>query len=56
MKQRIIEDEGGLPHFDRASQNITAAMALLCGLIEPVMPEDHRAHREIRTLLECVAA
>jgi len=27
--QRIIEDDEALPHFTRASQNITAAMALL---------------------------
>jgi hypothetical protein len=27
---------------------------LLCGLTKPVAPEEHRAQREIRTLLEHV--
>ena len=52
VNQRIIEDDGALPHFARASQNITATTALLRGLPEPVTPEDHRAYREIHTLLE----
>ena len=53
---RIIEDDEALPHFTRASQNIAVATALLRGLSEPATPEDHQAHREIRTLLEHVAA
>ena len=53
---RIIEDDEALPHFTRASQNIATVAALLWGLLEPTAPEDHRAHREIRTLLECAAA
>ena len=53
MNRRIIKDDGSLPHFARASQNIAAAVALLQGLPKPTTPEDHRTHHEIRTLLEC---
>ena len=56
MNRRIIEDDEALPHFTRASQNITATAALLRGLSGPMTPEDRRAHREIRTLLERAAA
>ena len=45
INRRIIEDNEALPHFTRVSQNIAAAMALLHGLLGPVMPE-------ICTLLE----
>ena len=55
MNQRIIEDDEALPHFTRASQNITAMVALLQGLLGPTTPEDHRAHHEIRTRLERAA-
>jgi len=54
--QRILTDDGALPHFTRASQNITAATALLHGLPEAATSEDHRAHQEIHTLVERVAA
>ena len=54
--QRILTDDGALPHFARASQNIPAMVALLHGLPEAATPEDRQAHREIRTLLECAAA
>ena len=56
MNRRIIKDDEALPHFTQASQNIATTAALLWGLLEPTTPEDHRAHREIRTLLEHVAA
>ena len=56
INRRIIADDETLPHFARASQNITAAMALLHGLLEAATPEDRRAHHEIRTLLERAAA
>jgi len=56
VNRRIIEDDEALSHFAWASQNIIAVAALLRGLPELTMPEDHRAHREIRTLLERVAA
>ena len=52
VNQRIVEDDGGLPHFSWASQNIATVVALLRRLPEPMTPKDHRAHREIRTLLE----
>ena len=52
VNRRIIEDDGALPHFPRASQNIAAATALLRGFSEPATPEDRRAHHEIHTLLE----
>jgi hypothetical protein len=55
MNRRIIEDDEDLPHFARASQNIAVVVALLRGLPEPTTPKDHRAHREIRTLLERTA-
>ena len=55
MNRRIIEDNEAHPHFTRASQNVAAVVALLQGLLEPVTPKDHRAHREIRTLLEHAA-
>jgi len=56
VNRRIIEDDEALPHFTQASQNIVVAADLLRGLLGPVTPEDHRAHREIRTLLERAAA
>ena len=56
VNQRIITNDETLPHFARASQNITAAMALLHGLLEAATPEDRRAHREIHMLLERAAA
>ena len=56
MNQRIIKDNEALPHFTRASQNIAAMVALLRGLLGPVMPEHHRPHHEIRMLLECAVA
>ena len=56
VNQRIIEDDEALPHFTRASQNIAATMALLRGPPKPTTPEDRRAHREIRTLLERTVA
>ena len=51
VNRRIIGDDGALPHFAQASQNITAMATLLRGLLEPTTPKDHWAHREIRTLL-----
>ena len=55
VNRRIIEDDGALPHFAWASQNIAAVVALPQGLLEPMTPEDHRAHHEICTLLERAA-
>jgi len=55
MNQRIIEDDEALSHFTQASQNIATMAALLWGLPEPTTPEDHWAHREIRTLLKRAA-
>ena len=43
VHQRIITDDGALPHFARASQNIAAATALLHGLPEATTFEDRRA-------------
>ena len=56
VNQRIIEDDEALPHFTQASQNIAATVTLLQVLPGPATLEDHRAHREIRTLLERAAA
>ena len=56
VNRRIIADDETLPYFARTSQNITAATALLRGLLEAATPEDHQAHREIRTILERAAA
>ena len=56
VNRRIIADDETLPCFVRASQNITVVMALLHGLLEAATPEDHWAHREIRTLLKRAAA
>ena len=56
VHQRILTNDGTLPHFTRASQNIAAAMALLHGLPEAVTSEDRRARREIHTLLEHAVA
>jgi len=55
VHRRIITDDGTLPHFARASQNIAAATALLHGLPEATTSEDRRARREIRTLLKRAA-
>ena len=56
VNQRIIVDDETLPHFARASQNITTTMALLHGLLEAAMLEDHWAHRKICKLLERAVA
>ena len=56
MNRRIITNDEALPRFAWASQNITAAVGLLHGLLEVATPEDHRAHHEIYTLLERAAA
>ena len=56
VHQRILTDDGTLPHFAQASQNIATATALLHGLSEAATSEDRRARREIRTLLERAAA
>ena len=56
VHQRILTDDGTLPHFAQASQNIAAATALLHGLPEAATSEDRRARREISTLLERAAA
>ena len=56
VHQRILIDDGTLPHFAQASQNIAAVMALLHGLLEATTSEDRWAHREIRTLLERAVA
>ena len=56
VNRRIIANDEALPRFTWASQNITAATALLHGLPEAAMPEDRRAHHEIRMLLERAAA
>ena len=55
VHRRIIEDDDGLPHFTRASQNIAVAVAMIRGMLEPTMPDEHRAYREIGTLLERAA-
>jgi hypothetical protein len=55
VNRRIIEDGGDLPYFAQASQNIAATAALLRGVPESATPEDHRAQREIRMLLERAA-
>ena len=56
VHQRIVTNNGTLPHFARASQNIAATMALLHGLPEAVTSEDRWFRQEIRTLLERAAA
>ena len=56
IHQRILTDDGTLPHFARASQNIATATALLHGLPEAATSEDRRARREIRMLLERAVA
>ena len=56
VNRRIIADTETLPHFTRASQNITVTMGLLHALPEAATLEDRRAHNEIRTLLERAAA
>ena len=56
MNQRIIADDEAIPRFAHASQNIAAMAALLHGLPEATTPEDHRAHHEIRMLLERAVA
>jgi hypothetical protein len=43
IHQRILTNNRTLPHFAWASQNITAMMALLHGLLEAMMFEDHQA-------------
>jgi hypothetical protein len=52
----IIEGQASKPLiFDRASQNVVIAAMLLHNMPEPSNPEAHRAHDEIRGLLETAA-
>jgi len=44
VHQRILTNDGTLPHFTRVSQNIAATTALLHGLPEAATFEDRRAH------------
>ena len=55
MNQRIIEGDEAHPHFAWVSQNIAAVVALLRGLTGATTPDERRAHREIRMLLERAA-
>ena len=43
VHRRILTDDGTLPHFAWASQNITTATALLHGLPKAATSEDRRA-------------
>ena len=43
------------PQFARASQNITAAAMLLCGLPEPVDPYERAVYQNLRALVEATA-
>ena len=45
IHQRILTNDGTLPHFARVSQNIAATTALLHGLPEAAMSKDRRAHQ-----------
>jgi hypothetical protein len=56
INRRIIEDRVGEPPvFSRASQNVVTSAMLLRNMPEPSNPEAHRAHDEIRGLLETAA-
>lgn len=55
VHQRIQEDGGQMPFFPWASQNITAAAALLQRLPEPATPEERRAQRDVQELLNLAA-
>lgn len=50
--RRIVEDDGGLPRFARASQNIAAMTALLRGLSKQATPEAWQAQWEIHMMFE----
>ena len=56
MNWRIITDDEALPLFSRASQKITATVALLHGLLEAAMLIDCQTLYEIRMLLERAVA
>ena len=56
VNRTIITDDEALPHFAWACQTIATMIALLHGLLEATTPEDHQAHREIRTLLKRAVA
>jgi hypothetical protein len=56
INHRIIEDRAGEPLvFNRASQNVVATAMLLRNMPDPSTPKAHRAHNEIRGLLEAAA-
>ena len=55
VQRRIAGDDGGLSCFTYASQNIAAAAAMFRHMTELATPDEHRAHREIHTLLERAA-
>ena len=56
VRRWMMEDDDGLPHFERPSQNIATAAAILQGFLEPATPEEQRAQGHMRCLLEKAAA
>ena len=52
VQRDIINNGNDLPQFAQASQNITAVTMLLCGVPEPVDPQERAVYRNLRVLVE----
>ena len=54
VQHDIMNEGNDLPQFTQASQNIAAATMLLCGVPEPVDPQERAVYRNLRALVEVV--
>jgi hypothetical protein len=50
-----VQGAEDVPSFTRTSQNIAAAMMILCSIPEPNDPEARRIHRNLKGLVEHAA-
>ena len=52
VQHDIMNEGNDLPHFTRAGQNIAAAAMLLCGVPEPIDPQERAVYRNLWVLVE----
>ena len=50
-----MSEGNDVPQFARANQNIAATAMLLCGVSEPVDPQERAVYRNLGVLVEAAA-
>ena len=55
VQHDIMNEGNDRPQFARASQNITVVAMLLCGIPEPVDPQERAVYQNLRALVEATA-